>query len=95
MSFHLFSLSLVSEVHLPDRSTPVGTLVQPGGQTTQLSVSHKQSSSDHARQDVSGGLVIPDMTKVFFKESYEDRVRKVTIIYYYVTQTIMYTDQQL
>ena len=55
----------------------MGTLVQPGGQKTQLGVSHLPSSVDPGRQEGSGGVVIPDMTRVFFKESYEERIRKV------------------
>ena len=55
----------------------MGTLVQPGGQATQLGVTRLQSSVDPLRQEVSAGVVIPNMTKVFFKESYEERVRKV------------------
>ena len=63
-------------MHLPDKATPVGTLVQPGKQTSMVSVIPRYSIIE--QREAAGQLVIPDMRKVLYKESYVDKIRKVS-----------------
>ena len=67
--------TLFRETNLPDKTTPVGVLVQPGKQSTHAT--HRQSIVEQSRHRAAGELVIPDMTKAFYKESYVDKIKKV------------------
>ena len=70
-NYHL----ITRETNLPDKTAPVGALVQPGKQSTHAA--HRQSIIEQSRHRAAGELVIPDMTKAFYKESYVDKIKKV------------------
>ena len=61
----------------PDKTTPVGVLVQLQGSSLPMLLLHRQSIVEQSRHRAAGELVIPDMTKAFYKESYVDKIKKV------------------
>ena len=72
LSAHCEIVSFLSRnIKLPEKDTPVGNLVQSTPQQ------EPKVDNDLKKQENSMGVVIPDMTKVYYQQSYDEYTRKV------------------